>query len=555
MKKTIFILLFVTNYLFAQKETLIFGYGGGIEFSKEGIKELKGVQLSSPEACACVSDENGNLLYYSDGNTIFNAQHKAIPNGQKLIAHKSAAQGVLMLPVADYKSIYVFTLDEKGGNGGFSYSIIERHNTGEFMLMKNKFILKNTAEMMGVTEASDGGYWILVQQISSNKIFSLHLTDTGIEDMVPNESKIKISDENKDGKLNEAIGTMSFNSNGSLLMVNYANLNGNKSIVYSFDAKTGKLSNPIEISNHRGAYASAFSKDNKNIFFSFDKGDTLLTCYNLLTKKNKVVNIENGKNGGAIRYISDKEILIAKTGSTLDLIEFNEGEYVFKKDFIRINDGNCAYGLPIQIPPYKKIIIKNTIPEVTGITKQSIPKQDNLVNSIESTSTTSKIDCSALKLKATNDTSLCADFIKVAPVTNATKLEWSTGETNKEINISKEGTYWLKAFHGTCMKADTFNVNLIHTKPKLSYVREFNPKANSFNSLFSVSVRYGTLVKLEVFDKKGVTVFSTLSETVRWDGRVKEKIAKGNYTFKAEMKSLCSGKISFEEGSVKVIDE
>jgi len=52
-----------------------FGQGAGINFSSGFPVAVNNGQTNSYEGSASISDKNGNLLFYSDGNTIWNKNH------------------------------------------------------------------------------------------------------------------------------------------------------------------------------------------------------------------------------------------------------------------------------------------------------------------------------------------------------------------------------------------------------------------------------------------------------------------------------------------------
>ena len=68
--------------------------------------------IKTSEGCFVVSDESGNLMFYSDGITIWDRNHEPMPNANgDLTGHSSSAHsGIVMPVVGDDKKYYVFTL-------------------------------------------------------------------------------------------------------------------------------------------------------------------------------------------------------------------------------------------------------------------------------------------------------------------------------------------------------------------------------------------------------------------------------------------------------------
>ena len=101
MKKIIIIpFLFFTNFVFSQQEASnwYFGYGAGIKFNTNGtITSLTNGQLNTLEGCASLSDSNGNLMFYTDGTTVYNKNHQIMLNGTGLKGHYSSTQSATIL--------------------------------------------------------------------------------------------------------------------------------------------------------------------------------------------------------------------------------------------------------------------------------------------------------------------------------------------------------------------------------------------------------------------------------------------------------------------------
>ena len=76
MKKNCYFLLFTLIFvlpLCAQRETAnwYFGSNSGLDFNSGNAQVLSGGQLSTTEGCSTVSDNNGSLLFYTNGVEIF----------------------------------------------------------------------------------------------------------------------------------------------------------------------------------------------------------------------------------------------------------------------------------------------------------------------------------------------------------------------------------------------------------------------------------------------------------------------------------------------------
>lgn len=141
---SLFLFLFICATLLAQNEASFwyFGQNAGVRFDADlgTVTAVTDGQLSTLEGCTSISDEDGNLLFYSDGSTIWNRNHQVMLNGTGLKGDDSSTSSGLIVPKPqDPTFYYLFTVDEPhhnntsafptmsandGINDGFMYSRI-----------------------------------------------------------------------------------------------------------------------------------------------------------------------------------------------------------------------------------------------------------------------------------------------------------------------------------------------------------------------------------------------------------------------------------------------
>ncbi|HOB27707.1 MAG TPA: hypothetical protein PKJ07_06165, partial [Bacteroidales bacterium] len=96
-----FLLVFIINEtLYSQNEgnNWYFGENAGLSFNTAPPTPLTNGQLDTYEGCATVSDKNGNLLFYTDGMTVYDKMHNIMPNGSNLFGHSSSTQSAIIVP-------------------------------------------------------------------------------------------------------------------------------------------------------------------------------------------------------------------------------------------------------------------------------------------------------------------------------------------------------------------------------------------------------------------------------------------------------------------------
>lgn len=85
--KLVLVTLLLSCITFAQGEANIwyFGSQAGLDFSNGSPVALTDGQLNTDEGCATLSNAAGQLLFYTDGVTVYNKNHQIMLNGTGLM--------------------------------------------------------------------------------------------------------------------------------------------------------------------------------------------------------------------------------------------------------------------------------------------------------------------------------------------------------------------------------------------------------------------------------------------------------------------------------------
>ena len=270
---TIALLLPANSY--AQKEyyNWIFGYHSGITFNtpdKNPIP-LKYNPLYSLEGCASISDKNGNLLFYTDGDTVWNRSDSIMLNGTGLFGHWSSTQSAMIIKQPGNSNIYyIFTADQGGyfgANKGINYSVVDMNldNSNGAITKKNIFLYQPATEkLIAIPHKSNRGYWILSHEWNSNK-FKAYLFDKYGVSKYP---VISSTGSVHQGTNDCSIGYMKSSPDHSkiALAVTY-----NKYMeILDFDNQTGVVTNPLLLTNsagYDGNYGLEFSPDSRKLYY------------------------------------------------------------------------------------------------------------------------------------------------------------------------------------------------------------------------------------------------------------------------------------------------
>ncbi len=98
-----------------------FGEMAGLDFNSNPPAPLLDGMIFSEEGCATMSDDNGQLLFYTNGSTVWNKDHLVMANGQGIGGDSTAAQSSIILPFPDDNTMfYIFTTEEVYGDFTFN---------------------------------------------------------------------------------------------------------------------------------------------------------------------------------------------------------------------------------------------------------------------------------------------------------------------------------------------------------------------------------------------------------------------------------------------------
>lgn len=268
---------------FGQKQANIwyFGIGAGLDFNSGSPVVLVDGQtmnngIYNPEGTTTISDSTGSLLFYSDGEKVWNKNHQVMPHGNGILGHVSSTQAALAVPQPESPNrYYLFTTDAfiHSYVNGLRYSVIDMCDAGGLgdvdTMNKNVLLLSEVSEKLVATQHSNGAdYWIVSLKHFTNKYYAYKLTMNGIVDSV-------VSALGPVDYSNTGFGQMKISPNGSKLAVAYGQTGNNLDTlaIFDFDNSTGQLTNPINFSFESKLYGVAFSPDNSKLYV----GKTFMT--------------------------------------------------------------------------------------------------------------------------------------------------------------------------------------------------------------------------------------------------------------------------------------
>ena len=188
--KYLFVLMFAVSAIhstYAQNESNFwyFGSSAALDFSGANPVAVAGSAMSTSEGCASISDKaSGQLLFYTDGLTIYNRNNIQMPNGSGLLGDGSSTQSAIIVPNPVSSNLfYVFTVAAQAA-GGLTYSVVDmtlQGGLGDVNGTKNVQLIDTTTEKVtAVMHCNGHDIWVIAHKYSSNAYYSYLITNAGI---------------------------------------------------------------------------------------------------------------------------------------------------------------------------------------------------------------------------------------------------------------------------------------------------------------------------------------------------------------------------------------
>ncbi len=264
------------NWYFARVNAITFNRLPPVNLS-DGAKDSSFTYVSFLEGCATVSDRNGHLLFYTDGQHIFNRNNQ--PMSDSLPSGPSSMQGGFIVPHPLHNNLYYVFYAENGGGdlswyptgGGFGYAIVDMNlngGLGEVTGPLVKLLNTSTEQIAAVKHCNNHDVWIVTHGFnmngtSSNEFYSYLITDSGV--MPPVISALGLT-QSATGYLQGSEATLKISPKGNRIASACFDFG---TIEYGeFDNNTGIISNLKNISTPlmRYPYGIEFSPDGNKLF-------------------------------------------------------------------------------------------------------------------------------------------------------------------------------------------------------------------------------------------------------------------------------------------------
>jgi hypothetical protein len=262
-----------------------FGFGAGLDFTGGApVADTLG-QINSNQGNTIMSDTYGNLLFYTDGRQVWNAQHDSMANGDinGYMFFGQSVQAPLAIPKPGSEHLYyIITSDGFSSTPqnikGLQYHVVDMSLNGGLgaVVEKNVQLYALPSEQMCVTRhANTCDYWLIGHDRNSADYLAWQISPAGI-DTIPVVSNIGLDYSlvyQYPGNANWTGGVFLKGSPqsdklASVVHWRYMNSGHSDEIWLSdFDAATGNVSGSFIVPLDSGLSGFAFSA-NGNVFYA-----------------------------------------------------------------------------------------------------------------------------------------------------------------------------------------------------------------------------------------------------------------------------------------------
>ncbi len=419
------ILLFSVTALAQQNNQWIFGNHAGIDFNTGTAIPFYNSKINALEGCASVCDASGNLLFFTDGLSVWDKNNQLMPNGTGLGGGSSSTTTIVLQRPGNCTQYYLFTTQDHTQPGNFYYSVIDmclNNGNGDVVNGSKKILIQTSCSEKIALIANTNGtdYWLITHELSNNHFNVYSITAAGIG-AIPVSYNVGSSFD-----YNCQSGYLKPNKVGDKIAV--ATFWVNICEVVDFDPSTGIISNPINFaplitSNPSGLWYGLEFSPNEKFLYATRAGFSGIpaelyqiniadSSYSLLSSA-AVIPVDYYY--GALRLAADGKIYMAKSTSN----------YIAAINYPDSSAVNCGYtDSALQLSPSSSS--QFGLPSASVF--PSVP----------------------YSLSLGNDTSLCSSYTLALPRECDLSFLWQDGSTDSSFTITSQGTYWVEVSSPSC---------------------------------------------------------------------------------------------------------
>lgn len=273
----LFIAFVAVSAAHAQKQYNIWYFGDriGVDFNSGAPVARTDGQMIQPEGPASICNPTtGELLFYTDGISVWNRSHQYMPNGA-FVLHGSTntTQSAVIVPVpGDSLRYLIFTADDKEDDDqGVEYALVDMSldaGYGDIVFRNRQLLTPTTEKLVAVTHSNGCDIWVIAHGVNNNWFYAW-LVDRSGTPSAPVISKVGSIHPDKTGK----VGYLKASPDGTKLVavisgeyLGTTTVRSSAVDLLSFNAVTGEVGFIGDLPPEQREYGASFSPDNSKLY-------------------------------------------------------------------------------------------------------------------------------------------------------------------------------------------------------------------------------------------------------------------------------------------------
>ena len=367
-----FIIVFIifTHTVQSQPETTnwFFGNHASLNFSSGSPVAVSGSNMNAIEGSSSISDSQGNLLFYTDGLSVWNRNHLLMQNGTGLMGSWTSTQTSLIVPFpGNSDNYYIFTTDGADNHGvnGLRYSIVDMtldNGFGAVTTQNTLLYAPVTEKITAVKHANGNDIWVIAHANDTTLYLSFLVTSSGIS-----SSPVISNIGNKYIYYSGAEGQLKASPDGNFLAAAVF-LTDPTVELFEFDKISRIVSDCISLSPSLSlCYGIEFSPDSKKVYCASDDLAKSIYQYDIviwdsisIANSQTPVGFSSSVRLCAMQLALDGKIYVAHNnwpagGTYLGVINYPDSSGIacsYDDNGCYLGSMVCNFGLPNFIQSY-----------------------------------------------------------------------------------------------------------------------------------------------------------------------------------------------------------
>lgn len=461
------------QYSLPQNNVWAFGYHCGLDFNGNNAPTAITTAINAHsdtstiygEANASVCDNDGHLLFYTNGSRVWDRTNAVMPGSVNSLhgmgdsvdmLTTSTSNGAVIVPTPGRNDqYYLFSLTgvEPMATSKVCklyYSVIDmdlNNGYGDIVPSKKWILLDSLlTEKMVAVQGTCGRIWLIVHARDTTAFKAYEISSTGLNTQpvisyAGTYKNLPVGIQGVSVNMSYILGQMVASPGGGRLAAAYSN--GGVAAVYDFDGASGVVSNELVLDSLANFwYGAAFSPSGKMVYFSNygpqDSVHSMIYQFNLGLSSNQAIRNSKYKVGAQ----ASAQLRLGPNGR----IYFRGLHWGAFENLGQITDPNnpgsaCGYSTPgiLVSSSANANIGQGFLGFGASIVRVNLPPSG--INRVHIDS----ISC------------LDTNFTLTAPG-NARSYFWDDESDSQQRVIHLAGTYWVRSVHDCVFDMDTFKV-------------------------------------------------------------------------------------------------